>query len=763
MPSKNRFLLIALSILLIALASIWFTPFVVSHGLRLWIAWKARQQHWTVKIDKIDAPLWRPVVMRGIHLVSAPENSVTIKLDAKEASFALNLQAIVLQRGRALRTLSVQDFHAETQRHHAGAFLSESGWNELQRLFPLKFNFAGFNLRLEDGPTLILIRNASISGSEIEAGQFNAGEVTVTSPLFRQTFGQLRGATNWQGDRLTVAGLSLSRGLDLQWITIDLSQVRKQRLGLDFDMDAFGGKIRASIANEWLPRSSLWNVVGSATDISLAQTSEALGFTDHLGGVVHACKFGFRGDPRDPMQAAASVWTELTGLNWRDRAAEVIMLGASLYNRQIDIQQIYVKQSKNQLTLRGQAAFPGKSLDWLRPDFQGDISASINQLGDFAALFGANPGDFAGKISAEGTMSARDRKIGGHLTFDGTSLTLFRTGINSLSAKLDLKADELQIEQFELKRKNDLLTAQGKIDMSHTHNYSGTIKATVSNLADYLSIFRGPVENNSQPAPANLQVTIDASKWDAHGEIVMPGSNPFHFVAGFPLPIGTDWNAFRGSPINLTLEFPSIFLAKVPQFFHPEIFRDGILSGSLSVSGSLQHPQITGDVQMLNGKLQNAFLNLAEASSRITFAGDHASLDFFNAAAKDVDLSVRGELDFRDTNDVAVKMVGSTPVFDLTPTPIDCVSRIEINPVVATLASAVTSVELQGSLFRKDWKMILKERTSTQASTGPSLNEIERRLALCLGTNAQEKTLLLGGPPRPQPSAATPKKRKKQR
>src|SRR5213078_2711304 len=133
-------------------------------------------------------------------------------------------------------------------------------------------------------------------------------------------------------------------------------------------------------------------------------------------------------------------------------------------NRQIDIQQFYVKQSKNQLTLSGEAAFPAKSSDWLSPDFRGDISASINQLGDFAALFGANAGDFTGRIAIEGTMNTRDRKIGGHLTLDGTSLTLFKTAIDTLSAKLNLKATELEIEQLNLKRKNDSLTAQGKID-----------------------------------------------------------------------------------------------------------------------------------------------------------------------------------------------------------------------------------------------------------------------------------------------------------
>ena len=91
-----------------------------------------------------------------------------------------------------------------------------------------------------------------------------------------------------------------------------------------------------------------------------------------------------------------------------------------------------------------------------------------------------------------------------------------------MSAKLNLKATELEIEQLDLTRKNDSLTAQGKIDMSHEHNYSGAINAMVDNLADYLSIFRGPVKNDSKPAPANIQVTVASNKWVARGAIDPP-------------------------------------------------------------------------------------------------------------------------------------------------------------------------------------------------------------------------------------------------
>src|SRR5438552_2195408 len=449
MPFKNRLLLASPFIVLAGVLAIWFTPFAVSHSLRLWLWWRAREQKLTVKIDQIDAPLLRPVVVRGFRMTSAPDAALHIDVSAVQATGNLNLKALLMgMGGRAIRTLSVEGLHAELRRNYAtGTTLTESGWATLQKLLPDSFNLGPFDLRVEDGPTVILLRSVSLSASQIEAGRFSAGEVTLASPWFRQTFAQLRGATNWQDTRLTLGGLTLTRGLDVPSLTADLSHLGNQRVGLEFDADVFGGKIRASISNDWRSRRSNWNVVGSATDISLAQTSEALGFMDRVGGLVRACKFTFRGNPRDPMRATAWLWTELTGLTWRERAADVIMLGAALYNRQIELQQLYVKQNTNQFTLSGEASFATNSSDWLRPDFRGDVSAPIGNPGDFATLFGANPGDFAGEIAIDGTMNARDRKIGGHLAVNGGALKIFKTSIDTLSAKLNLKATEIEVER----------------------------------------------------------------------------------------------------------------------------------------------------------------------------------------------------------------------------------------------------------------------------------------------------------------------------
>src|SRR5262249_5245327 len=197
----------------------------------------------------------------------------------------------------------------------------------------------------------------------------------------------------------------------------------------------------------------------------------------------------------------------------RNRKAEAIMLGAAVYNRKIQLQQLYIRQKTNQFTLSGEAAFPTTSSGWLNPDFRGNISASINQLGDFVALFGANPEDFAGKITVEGAMDTRDRKFGGRLAVEGAALTFFQMGVDSLAAELNLKATELEIEQLKIKRKNDSLSGQGKVDLSHENPYSGTLDARADNLLDYFSRLRGSAGKKPNPITLDLHATIDSSNW----------------------------------------------------------------------------------------------------------------------------------------------------------------------------------------------------------------------------------------------------------
>ncbi len=752
MRLKNRFVLVSLLVLLAALLAIVLAPFAVSNGIRLWIWWAARQEGFIASIDQIDASFLRPVVIRQLHLKSTRENALRVDLTATDASVGLNFKHILLHmRGRIIHSLSIRELRVEVHRTNPNVrAITRRGWARLQRLLPEDLTIANSEIRVENGPTLILLRRGILSASETEAGRFNAAEIMIASPWLRQTFSQLRGATHWEANRLTLGGLTLSRGLDLQSATADLSRLGKQRVGLQFDVDVFGGKIRGNISHEWHSQHSNWKIAGGASDISLAQTSDVFGFADRIDGLLHAANFTFRGNLAEPDRVTALLWTELTRPTWHNRTAEAIMLGAAVYNRKMELQQLYIRQKSNQFTLSGEAAFPANASGWLSPDFRGNISASINQLGDFVALFGANPDDFAGEIAIEGAMDTRDRKFGGHLAVEGASLTFFKTAIDTLSAKLNLKATELEVEQLEVKRKNDLLSGQGKIDLSSEHNYSGTLEARADNLLDYFSRFRGSGGKTVDRVPVDVQATINSSNWDARGVMRVTNSSPISFTANFSLPIGTDWNAFQLSPLNVTLDFPSVFPAKVPQLFHPAIFQDGILSGSISLSETLQHPRVVGDVQLVNGKLSNngwTSFNLTEASSRIVFGGNGASVEFLNLATKDVEVSLRGEIDFEDIHDVTVKINGATPMFDLTSHQIDCVNKITIAPVVLPLAPAVAELDLRGDLFQSNWTISLREQTGFQSLASSESEDSVRDFPLCRDTSLQEKALVVGALP----------------
>src|ERR1043166_2083482 len=242
MPSRNRLLLIILAIVVVALATILLAPIAVSNGIRLWVWWLARQGGFIATIDKIDAPFLRPVVIRELHLKTLRDDAIRVDVTVIDARVVLNLKHVLLHLGgRDIRSISARELRAEVHRTNPNVrALSERGWATLHRLLPESLSIAKLETRVENGPSLILLRNASLSASETEPGRFTAAEFIITSPWVRQTFPQLRGATHWEANRLTLAGLTLTRGLDLQAATVDLARLGNRRMGLQFDVDAVG-------------------------------------------------------------------------------------------------------------------------------------------------------------------------------------------------------------------------------------------------------------------------------------------------------------------------------------------------------------------------------------------------------------------------------------------------------------------------------------------------------------------------------------------
>ena len=412
MSLAKRFGIFALVLALASIVLIFLSPLLVKNGLRFFLWWKGREQGLTIAYQKIDAPFLKPVVIEGFRVTSARPCTFAIDMAIPRATFALNLRSLFFHsNARILHQAWIDALRCDIRRNPQQTADCNLDWRFLHRLLADDVRMSNLEFRFTNGATDLALHGATFSASEIESGRFAAKQVVVATPLFKKSFTDLRGATKWENDRLTVGALSLARGLDIETITADFSRLEKKRIGIELNLDAFGGKVRASIASESREKRILWDVAGTASSISLAQMSRALDLRSPAGGVVRASKFTFRGDTQNLSHATASIWVELGDFTWRDRVAETVMLGASLYNRQVDIGQLYVKQRTNQLTLTGEYTLPSKSADWINPNFRADISASITELGEFAKLFGGTMEDFAGALTISGTVNAREQKF----------------------------------------------------------------------------------------------------------------------------------------------------------------------------------------------------------------------------------------------------------------------------------------------------------------------------------------------------------------
>jgi hypothetical protein len=514
MRLKRRLLIIGLGLLAVAFLIIAPGPFILATALRTWSQRVASREGLFLEIEQIEAPLLHPIVAKNIHLVTTPGAPFRVECKATRLALDFNLYGMFSGSRRSLRNLTIEGLSIDIRRETSSANSSRRiPWSFLENLLSDGFNFSGIRVHVENGGTTVDVRDGVLSGSEMEAGILRAGEISIAAPWFRKDFRNVKGATSWQDARLALGAISLVSGLDVDTLAIDLSRIGASQIGMEVSIDAFGGKVRARVSSDDRANDRIWDIAGSGSGVSLAQMSEALGWPDRASGSLHSSKFTFRGAMNDLRNATASIWAEASAVTWRDRTADTVMIGASLYNREVQVEHLYIKQRSNELNFNGEFAWPDRAVDWLKPAFRGDISASINDLGDFARLFGQAPADFAGKLAANGNVSADEGKLRGQLVVTGNSLIIFRSEVESLEMKVAVEESRLTIAPLDLRRGKDFLHAEGAISPNDIPWWTGSIQTSVANVSDYLGLIpaaltsyepSGSVEGEwkSGPAPA---------------------------------------------------------------------------------------------------------------------------------------------------------------------------------------------------------------------------------------------------------------------
>lgn len=516
MTSRKPLIILAGAVVILALVTLIAAPLAVATALRISIARTARQHGLAVTFGNIEAPLLRPVVMRNVKISSAQPGGVALEIE--RAQLDLRLAAwFDPSRGRVLRNLSVDGLRGEIRRTGAPR---GAGWRSFRALLADDFDIAAPSLKITAGGVVVELQQLAISGSELESGTAQLRSLAIRGPLFQHEFRDLRAATSWQLDRLTIGGIALMRGFDVDVLTLDFARMAEDRAGIEANADLFGGKLRLSMSTEEEGAQRIWDIVASGTEISLGRMSDALAFENRASGSVHAFKLTFRGSFFDLSDATASLWTEATGATWRDRTADTIMLGASLYSRQVQIEQLYVKQRKNQLTLSGETELPRTTREW--PDFRGDISAAIGDLGEFARLFGASAGDFAGQLNVDGAITETGRKFTGQIVTTGSALTLFNVPVEALDARILVGGATAKIDGATLRQNGVALELTGQIESGEAGTLAIRLQSkkhlrvvAPPSCVSELTLAAGP-----SPAAGNAPV---ADRFEFSGPLLEPG------------------------------------------------------------------------------------------------------------------------------------------------------------------------------------------------------------------------------------------------
>ncbi|MGH8093835.1 MAG: hypothetical protein ACREIF_10220 [Chthoniobacterales bacterium] len=625
MSFRTRLVIFLLVALLAAALDALFSPFFVAYGVRLWLEWAARQEGLRAQVKNVDAPFLHPVTIRNLRLTSDRVSAREVSLQAGIVIADLNFRGKLFSRNASfLRSVNIDRLTGSIHGAPRLAAAKKLDWRQMARLLPVDFRIEHGDLDVTTATTSVSFRDVFLTASAIESGKFLARRLSIASPLLRQSFRDLRGATSWESDRLTIAGIPLVHGLDLEALTFDLSHLERRRLGVDLHLDAYGGTLRASFQGRAGGKFAI-DVAGSASNISLAQISRAMGFLEPISGAVRASKFTFRGNPGEFLDATASIWMELTDFAWRAHRADNIMLGATYYDRRLEVDQLYVRQGQNQLTINGELLWPKERGSWTHLPFRGQLNATIPDLNGFAELFGARTGDFTGALLADGEIDSLPPQAHGRLALHGKGVTFRGVTVDTLGASLQLKGSELTLENLEARHAEDFLRAHGSIELTSAHLFDARLTGAINDLQAYAPLL--PVAWRASKIGGGA--TFD---WRGDGTLAA-SSGTMQFVAhGLQLPI-----APLRMPLDVTLEgsySPRDIFFRTLQIGNDRIW----LGGFLMLGGNfieLQAMQFAIDsVPRINGTL---FLPFSANRWRTS----HSLIEAFDEAQKfDVDLTV---------------------------------------------------------------------------------------------------------------------------
>jgi phage baseplate assembly protein gpV len=355
------------------------------------------------------------------------------------------------------------------------------------------------------------------------AGSLIAREVTIKGPKLTNRLPVISGTTQWKDGAFLLSGLDLGNGVRVTNATLSGAHLDKGRLDVDGELTALGGSARGQGSINFANPGLALEVAGSLENMPVAPLAGLLGITGRTDGKVEQANFTFRGDPEDWPSAEMWLAAHATDFRWGRRRWESLEVRGIVVHRRVQVYRLELRQSRNQLSFNGECPLPpspsaqgtNNAAPWWQAGFSFNVDARLEDLRSFAQLAGEQLPPLAGRMSVNGTLSARAGVPGidGYLNVEGSAMSIRGVPLDYLHTTLVFKGEEVQAPDLQATHGGDYLSGKGSLRIIGTprYRYQAELRGSIKDLAIYAPAYQDlPVS----PRPVEGAVTFD---WSGDG------------------------------------------------------------------------------------------------------------------------------------------------------------------------------------------------------------------------------------------------------
>lgn len=436
------------------------------------------------------------------------------------------------------------------------------------KIVPARFRLACNDLLLRRGRFWLHWRGGLLTGARDESGQFLAHEAAFGGPGYENTLADRHAETFWKDGRLTFANLELRPTVVLRSATLDGSRLDRGQLDWDGDLDALGGSLRGQGSMDFSRRRLGLEISCSLAGVQVRPLAKTLGIDGVSDGQVVQSSFTFRGDLENWL--AGEMWMNgrVTDFRWRQRRWESLDLRAIVMNRHVQVHELELRQSRNQLSFHGECALPPlpkpEASDdtlpqdwWQHAAFACNIDARLDDLKALSNLLSPELPELQGRMSINGKITARGgdaRGFEGYLNVEGSALLLRQAPLDNLRSTLVFHGDELQVADLQTTHNGDYLTGKGTLKILGPLRYEGELRASAKDLAVYAPAYVGLLSPQPISGALRLEWSGDGTA-GAHSGSFQGSMERFFTSAGggvMPRPVNLETEGTY-SPVSLSV------------------------------------------------------------------------------------------------------------------------------------------------------------------------------------------------------------------